>query len=62
MIPGGRVYDQANAERGFEKLMQLFDDTLQSTILDGEFRSRGMSRGLSDISRAGEIFTPPATI
>jgi carboxymethylenebutenolidase len=30
MIPGGRVYDPPNAERGFEKLMQLFDDTLQS--------------------------------
>lgn len=29
MIPGGRVYDRENAERGFEKLMQLFDDTLQ---------------------------------
>jgi carboxymethylenebutenolidase len=30
MIPGGRVYDPPNAERGFEKLTQLFDDTLQS--------------------------------
>jgi carboxymethylenebutenolidase len=30
MIPGGRVYDQENAERGFEKLMELLDDTLQS--------------------------------
>ena len=30
MIPGGRVYDPQNAERGFEKLMQLFDDTLQT--------------------------------
>ena len=29
MIPGGRVYDSENAERGFEKLMQLFDDALQ---------------------------------
>jgi carboxymethylenebutenolidase len=29
MIPGGRVYDPENAERGFEKLMRLFDDTLQ---------------------------------
>ena len=29
MIPGGRVYDPQNAERGFEKLMLLFDDTLQ---------------------------------
>jgi carboxymethylenebutenolidase len=30
MIPGGRVYDPPNAERGFEKLVQLFDETLQS--------------------------------
>jgi carboxymethylenebutenolidase len=30
MIPGGRVYDAPNAERGFEKLMELVDDTLQS--------------------------------
>jgi carboxymethylenebutenolidase len=30
MIPGGRVYDPQNAERGFEKLIQLFDDTLQA--------------------------------
>ena len=30
MIPGGRVYDQANAELGFEKLMQLFEQTIQS--------------------------------
>jgi carboxymethylenebutenolidase len=30
MIPGGRVYDEQNAERGFEKLSQLFDDTLQT--------------------------------
>jgi carboxymethylenebutenolidase len=30
MIPGARVYDQPNAERGFEKLTQLLDDTLQS--------------------------------
>jgi carboxymethylenebutenolidase len=29
MIPGGGVYDPQNAERGFEKLMGLFDDTLQ---------------------------------
>jgi carboxymethylenebutenolidase len=33
MIPGGRVYDEQNAERGFEKLMQLFDDTLQTAPL-----------------------------
>ena len=35
MIPGGRVYDRQNAERGFEKLMQLFDDTLQAAALPG---------------------------
>jgi carboxymethylenebutenolidase len=28
MIPGGGAYDAKNAERGFEKLMQLFDDSL----------------------------------
>jgi len=30
MIPGGRVYDPPNAERGFDKLIQLFDESLQS--------------------------------
>jgi carboxymethylenebutenolidase len=30
MIPGGRVYDPDNAERGFDKLMELLDDSLQS--------------------------------
>jgi carboxymethylenebutenolidase len=30
MIPGGRVYDPENAERGFEKLMELLNATLQS--------------------------------
>jgi hypothetical protein len=30
MIPGGRVYDPPNAELGFERLMQLFDESLQS--------------------------------
>jgi carboxymethylenebutenolidase len=30
MIPGGRVYDPEQAERGFEKLMELLDDTLRS--------------------------------
>lgn len=30
MIPGGRVYDERNAERGFEKMTQLFGDTLQT--------------------------------
>lgn len=30
MIPGGRVYDRENAERGFEKLITLFDESLQS--------------------------------
>ena len=29
MIPGGRVYDPQNAERGFEKLMEVLDDSLQ---------------------------------
>ena len=35
MIRGGRVYDRQNAERGFEKLMRLFDDTLQTAALPG---------------------------
>ena len=30
MIPGGRVYDPGNAERGFGKLMEVLDDSLQS--------------------------------
>jgi carboxymethylenebutenolidase len=30
MIPGGRVHDRKNAERGFEKLTQLFDESLQA--------------------------------
>ena len=30
MIPGARVYDPGNAGRGFEKLMGLLDETLQS--------------------------------
>jgi carboxymethylenebutenolidase len=30
MIPGREVYDPKNAERGFEKLMEVLDDTLQS--------------------------------
>jgi carboxymethylenebutenolidase len=33
MIPGGRVYDPENAERGFEKLMTLLDESLQSAGL-----------------------------
>src|SRR5580765_1637206 len=30
MIPGDRVYDERNAERRFEKLTQLFDESLQA--------------------------------
>ena len=30
MIPGGRVYDSENAERGFGRLMELFDSSLVS--------------------------------
>jgi len=32
MIPGGGAYDEQNAERGFGKSMQLFDDTLQTQL------------------------------
>jgi carboxymethylenebutenolidase len=37
MIPGGRVYDPENAERGFGKLMGLLDDTLQSAEVRRRF-------------------------
>jgi carboxymethylenebutenolidase len=30
MIPGGKVHEPAEAERGFAKLIGLFDDTLRS--------------------------------
>jgi carboxymethylenebutenolidase len=30
MIPGGKVHEPAEAERGFAKLMELLDDTLRS--------------------------------
>ena len=30
MIPGREVYDPDNARRGFEKLMELLDSSLQS--------------------------------
>jgi carboxymethylenebutenolidase len=32
MIPGGKVYDPEQAERGFAKLMALLDDTLASPV------------------------------
>jgi carboxymethylenebutenolidase len=32
MIPGGKVYHPEHAERGFAKLMELLDGTLQSTV------------------------------
>jgi carboxymethylenebutenolidase len=32
MIPGREVYDPANSERGFAKLMELLDDTLRSPV------------------------------
>jgi hypothetical protein len=31
MIPGRQVHDPANAARGFDKLMTLFDDSLRSS-------------------------------
>ena len=40
MIPGGRVYDPPNAERGFEKLTQLFGETLQSVGVRRETRHK----------------------
>jgi carboxymethylenebutenolidase len=32
MIPGGKVHEPAQAERGFAKLMELLDDTLRSPV------------------------------
>jgi len=32
MIPGGRVYHQEHAERGFAKLMDLLEGTLLSRV------------------------------
>ena len=32
MIPGHRVYDAENAERGFGKLMEVLDDSLQTAV------------------------------
>jgi carboxymethylenebutenolidase len=32
MIPGGKVYSPSEAERGFAKLMELFDDTMRSPV------------------------------
>jgi carboxymethylenebutenolidase len=32
MIPGGKVYQPAQAERGFEKLIELLDETLRSPV------------------------------
>lgn len=34
MIPGGRVYDPENAERGFGKLNQLLDESLQTASVE----------------------------
>jgi carboxymethylenebutenolidase len=32
MIPGGRVYHPVQSERGFEKLIELFDETLKTPV------------------------------
>ena len=32
MIPGGKAYQPAQAERGFEKLIALLDGTLRSPV------------------------------
>jgi hypothetical protein len=31
-VPGGRVYQPAQSERGFAKLIELFDETLKSPV------------------------------
>jgi carboxymethylenebutenolidase len=33
MIPGGRVYQPAQSERGFAKLIELFDETLNTPVM-----------------------------
>lgn len=45
MIPGGRVYDTEQAERGFGKLMGLLDDTLQSADVRSEFVTPRVDKG-----------------
>lgn len=48
MIPGGRVFDEQNAQRGFEKTMQLFGTSLGT---DRPLkRSRGASKSFSSES------------
>jgi len=32
MIPGGRVYQHAQSERGFTKLIEVFDGTLRPDV------------------------------
>jgi carboxymethylenebutenolidase len=54
MIPGGRVYDPDNAERGFEKLMQLLATTVplraerSTPSAVRQDRETGLSLGLSE--------------
>jgi carboxymethylenebutenolidase len=43
MIPGREVYDPENAERGFAKLNELLDDTLQSAEAPSVIRYRSRS-------------------
>jgi carboxymethylenebutenolidase len=54
MIPGARVYDPGEAERGFEKLMELLDDTLRS----GEVRASSLHRGDTTTSRDANFQSP----
>jgi carboxymethylenebutenolidase len=52
MIPGGRVYDAENAERGFEKTIQLFAETLQQRQPAAR-RSQTGDKPIPDISTSG---------
>src|SRR6476620_8594743 len=53
MIPGGRVYDERNAERGFEKLTELFAGSLKR---DRASRRNGL--GKTRAAAQGEAAAP----
>src|SRR2546423_979190 len=50
MIPGGRVYDAANAERGFEKLTRLLEESLQPTSSRRDVNRRSYDEKSADNS------------
>jgi len=53
MIPGRQIYDPANAARGFEKLMELLHDALQSVEAHRSFvtkKAAAIHPGISDMA------------